>query len=416
MTAKKSKLLQNLTELALILLTAAVASLFIFEYCDLFHDFGLAAKNRLVKNPLIAFFTTPIFFWISAIICRRFAQNAAGNTLDHIQSALINLKKHPDSFEKISPFLNLRIVATNCLSSLLSTFGGGALGREAPSVYISASIFAVIASKVKFFLPKISLEKWILIGNATGLTIAFNAPIAGLLYVAEKLIHIGSTNFFRIIFWTIATALVPIAMLHKSEPLFTTNSLAFAVEFKSILIALIAIICGLAAFMLKKISNFFYQKFSAVKSNFWHLIPIIGGFTVSAISFYAGIYSFSGGIKTAQDALGAEVLLSHKEVLGRMANTILTFASGCAGGLVAPAIALGAGVGSIFSQIIDCLDAKILILSSMAAFLSPFLGLPFAAAMVILETTNQPISALPFLLFPAIISFATEKLANRLSK
>ena len=100
------------------------------------------------------------------------------------------------------------------------------------------------------------------------------------------------------------------------------------------------------------------------------------------IGMTGGIHSFSGGIKSAQDALsGAYSFFSYQEVLARLVNTMVTFISGCAGGLVAPAIAIGAGIGSLFGHLMIGIDIKIFILSGMVAFLSPVLGMPFTAAM-----------------------------------
>ena len=357
-------------------------------------------------------------FWISAFICRKFAQNAAGSSLDHIKSALITLEKNPNSFKKISTFLNLRIVVVNCISSLVSTYGGGALGREAPAVHMSVSIFAVVASKLKSIIPAITLEAWIYAGSASGLAIAFNAPIAGFIYIVERLLIVKSRhNFISNICWSAAALFVAIAILHKTEPLFAIYPLNFELSSQLIMVALVAMICGITAFLLKKIAILFYKKFAEIEGNLWHLIPIMMGFGVSVISVYAGVCSFSGGIKTAQDILsGAEPIIGNKEVFGRLANTVLTFASGSAGGLVAPAVAIGASIGSAMSLIADSLDAKIFILGGMAAFLSPILSVPFAAAMVILEATDQSLMAFPFLIFSSLISFAMAKLTDKFVK
>ncbi len=395
--------------------TGTIVSVFILNYCDFFYDLGIIAKDRLTENPLVAFFMTPIMFWISAFLCREFAQNAAGSSLDHVKSALITLEKDPNSFEKVSTFLNLRIVIVNCISSLVSAYGGGALGREAPAVHMSVSIFAVVASKLKSIIPAITLEAWIYAGSASGLAIAFNAPIAGFIYIVERLVIAKSRhNFISNICWSAAALFVAIAILRKTDPLFAVYPLNFELSFQLVMVALVAMICGMTAFLLKKVAILFYKKFAAIESNLWHLIPIMIGFGVSVISIYAGVYSFSGGIKTAQDILSsAEPIISNKEVFGRLANTILTFASGCAGGLVAPAVAIGASIGSAVSLIADSLDAKIFILGGMAAFLSPILSVPFAAAMVILETTDQPLMAFPFLIFSSLISFAVAKLTDK---
>jgi len=400
----------------LMLLTTGISSYAILQYCDLFYELGMLAKNRLLESPIRAFFVPPIFFWISAYLCRKYARSSAGNTASHIEASLIQLKKTPESFGKHSAPLNFRCVMVNAFSSLISTFGGGSLGREGPSVYMSASFFAVIAQKAKKFIPKINFENWVLAGSAAGFAIAFHAPLAGFIYVVEKLFHHKSKNFVDNIFWTTVALFAVIIVLHKTDPLFEVYKLDMGLGIEIVVIALIAMVCGILSFFSKEIAVFLYSKVDAVKGKSWHLIPIIAGFMVSIITIYGGAESFSGGIQTARDALSGEVDLTYTEVGVRILNTVITFVSGCAGGLVAPAVAIGSGIGSIFSHMMENIDAKIFILSGMASFLCPVLGLPFVTAMVILETSSQPILAFTFLFFSSGVSFLTTKLILKLRK
>lgn len=414
---KKLNSLKDILAIILIAITAATSSLVVLEYGDLFADFGMQAKKRLIENPILAFFVTPIFFWFSAYLCRKFAKNSAGNTATPIEMALLKLKKNPNSGDEVSSKLNFHSAVVNAISSLSATFGGGALGREAPSVYIAASFFAVVSQKFKKFLPKINLETWIFAGSAVGFATAFHAPIAGFIYIVEKLFVTKSKSLLDDIFWTAITLFVVIIILHKADPLFSTYKLNFWFGPEFLIIALIAILCGVIGFLFKKISVFLYKKLTNIKSTLWHLVPIGAGFLVATISIYGGAHSFSGGIETSREVLnGANAAFSYQEVLARLINTVITFASGCAGGLIAPAIAVGAGIGSLFSGLMANVDSKIFILSGMAAFLSPVLGMPFAAAMVIVETSSQPVLAFPFLFFSSAISFFTARIINKFKK
>jgi H+/Cl- antiporter ClcA len=414
---KKTTSLKDIFAVILIVITTVAASFFVLKYGELFSDFGMQAKQRLIENPILAFFVTPIFFWFSAYLCRRFAKESAGNTATPIETALLKLRKHPNSSNKIVTKLNFHSAIVNAVSSLSSTFGGGALGREAPSVYISASFFAVAAQKFKKLLPKINFETWIFAGSAVGFAVAFHAPIAGFIYIVEKLFSTKSPKLLDDIFWTAITLFTVIIVLHKADPLFATYKLNFWFGPEFAIIALIALLCGVVSFFFKKISIALYKKAANIKSNLWHLVPVSAGFVVASISIYGGAHSFSGGIETARDAVnGVHSVFSYQEVLARLANTVITFISGCAGGLVAPAIAIGAGIGSLFSTLMEEVDSKIFILSGMAAFLSPILGMPFAAAMVIVETSSQPILAFPFLFFSSAISFFTGRLISKFRK
>ncbi|MDX2082740.1 MAG: chloride channel protein [Rickettsiales bacterium] len=398
---KSSNYLFSFSMLALTVFVAVISAIFIIKYCELFDDLGIVAKKRLENHPLATFFITPIFFWISAYICRAYSQLASGNKL-HL--AFDELKKDPNNFDKVSTFLNIRLVMIKAISSLIANLGGGALGKEGPSVHMSAGIFAVLANRYKRFLPKISLENWVFAGTACGLAIAFNAPIAGIVFVIEKLAKRKFKNFGNNIIWTLVMIAIVTIIFHKPHPLFNFHNLVFKTENESLWLIFTAITCGVLALAFQATNSFFYAKIFNIKSNWWHLIPVSAGIIVAYINFYCGIYSFSGGIFTAQEALSnSSQILSYKEVGGRILNTIITFASGCAGGLIAPSIAIGTGIGSIISILSDH-EIDVFLLIGMVSFLGAVLGEPITAAIIVFETTGQDWQNIPFLIAATIIA------------
>ncbi|MES2962086.1 MAG: chloride channel protein [Pseudomonadota bacterium] len=401
------KLEKLLKSLVLVLGLLASIVVFITLYCHLFDETGVIAKKRLLDYPLLTFFITPFFFWSSAYICRKYCPNASGN---YLQSAINQLKTEPHNFEKAAQFLNFRLVIIKTISSLLSSFGGGALGKEGPSVHMSAGIFAVFADRYKRFLPKINIETWVASGSAIGLTLAFNTPLSGISFAAEKLFKMGYKNFKQSILIVVIFVILVTIIFHPTGSIFLLHKVKFyEMENWWPLIVIIAI-CALLASILKSACNYFYLKIRNIKSNSWHLIPIGFGLIVAATNFYSGIYSFSGGIHTIEQIFGNNIFLSYKEVGGRIINTFLTFSSGSAGGLIAPALAIGASIGSVANSLILSADMGIFLLVGMVAFLSVMLGEPITAAIIVFETTGQNIEALPFLFIITIISFALWKM------
>jgi len=406
----------NAVMLLLTFLATITTIFFINSYCITFDFFGLLAKIRLLDHPVSIFFVTPALFWASAYICRRFALNASGNSMGHVKKALEIVKSETPDLKNLSSFLSIRVVVVKTISSLLCVLGGGALGREGPAVHMSSAIFAVIGNKFKTVLPKITLETWIFAGSAAGLAIAFHAPIAGFVFVSEKLLKTKSQHFRNNITWSLVVILI-FAFLSGADPIFMVSDFSFESSLLFFLTAIfIAIFCGLLAFIFKKTNDHFYQKLSAIKSNFWHLVPITAGLAVACISSYSGVHSFSGGIYTVEDALSSsDILLSYKEVIGRIFNTIISFIAGCAGGLVAPSITIGAGIGSIASLLLADIDTNIFILIGMVGFLAAVLGEPATAAIVVFEITGQSVDRIPLLLSMAVLALFALKVVEKVS-
>lgn len=410
------KIKNYLYPVLLIVITTILVGVVIGFYCDLFGYFDLMAKDRLLKNPLIYLVTTPILFWIAAYLCRKFSPYSSGNLLEHIKTALENSEDSQKNAKKIDKILNLRIVIVTFISSLILAFGSGALGREAPSVYMSASLFASVGQKFRNLTEKISLQSWIFAGSGVGLAIAFNAPIAGLAYVVEKLIRSKKYDFRGNLLWSILALTIFVFFFQKIDPVFLVIELDFKFSNNEIFaIILVSLVCAIFAFAFKKINFYIHNKLIFIKSTrLWHLVPITAGILVAIISFYSGIYSFSGGIKTANDALAhQDILLSYKEVVGRIFNTFFSFSSGAAGGIVAPSITIGAGIASIIGSFIDVVDLKILMLVGMVSFLAIVLGEPITAAILIYESCHQSLSSLPFLIFASLISVSIIRLIKK---
>jgi H+/Cl- antiporter ClcA len=63
---------------------------------------------------------------------------------------------------------------------LVLVIGGGAVGREGPTIQIAGSVFRKVNEYLPEWWPKISKKNMIMTGAAAGLAAAFNTPLAEL--------------------------------------------------------------------------------------------------------------------------------------------------------------------------------------------------------------------------------------------
>jgi H+/Cl- antiporter ClcA len=388
-------------------LTGVFAALYLIFYCDLFYIFGKMSKERVLISPTYVLLTTPLLFWVSAFLCRKFSNFANGSNLQNLETGAKNLDN-----EKAEKVFGVKTIFICTLSSLVSTFGCGSLGREGPSVQISAGIFYVAGSKIKKICEKINLENWIYAGAGLGFAVAFHAPLAGLVCALEKSIKSNSSAKIPNVFLAASAIFIYAAFFFDGKPLFTSEQVSFGVNKNTaISICFIALVCGLISILFRSISLFFYQKIVAIKSNFWHLIPILAGVIVASISMKYGVYAIGGGIKTVNDFLAnTNNFSTYGEVFGRIFTTILTFISGSAGGIVAPSVAIGGGIGSLAGDFLNPIDPKLFIMIGMVGFLSSTISLPVTAAIVIFESSAQSIMSIPFFIAISIIAHKTSAL------
>lgn len=393
---------------AFIFFISVFLSVGILIYCEVFYEFSEIAKRRIESNIYFGIFLTPALFWLSSYIHKKYAYNPYGAGLDSITFSLKKLQKKPNDYKRVSNFIGLKVAIAIIFSSLLSTFAGGSLGREAPSIVISVCIVFSLAYYLKKYLIDFELETWIYMGYAIGIGIAFNAPFSGLAYIVEKVIKNKSKYYFKALLLSCIALTILSALMINHSPIYFINNFYMLQNNDFYHYLLITIYCATLAYILLKITKFFYLRFIILKGIKWHFLPIIFGLMVSLIGLNFGIYSIGGGIRSVNDALqNANIIHDSHQLIGRYFSTIFTYIGGNAGGLVAPSIALGNLVGAVYSSFYEIANFKSMMLVGMVAFLSPVLGTPITSAMVIIESTEIGIENIFMLITISMISFLT---------
>ena len=108
-------------------------------------------------------------------LAHRFAPEAGGSGIPEIEGAL----------EGLRPVRWARVLPVKFFGGLMALGSGMILGREGPSVQIGGNIGAMVATVERHSAD--SRHALLAAGAAAGLTAAFNAPLAGILFVLEEL-------------------------------------------------------------------------------------------------------------------------------------------------------------------------------------------------------------------------------------
>jgi len=395
------------TIIFLVLMNFAVGN-FIHFFCELFFELGNLAKILISDYKIFSFLVLPVLLWISTLCCRIFAKNASGSNLDHITQAIFILKKNPEDFKNINHLLSIRIAIVAIISSLIATFAGGSLGREGISIFIAVSFFVNVGYFFRNYLIKIALETWIYLGYAVGFAIAFLSPISAMVYICEKLFKNKSKNYLSTII-ICCSSLLMIAIAVKNFPaVYHVENINSDINFSEyISLIYLVMLCALMVYIFRLSLNFFFKKINNIQGIKWHLIVLTLALTLIIIAEILGIFVIGGGIKTVNQAFANQNQLIYPEdFIGRFITTIITFVIGCAGGTVAPSIAMGAGLGSSLSGFFSS-DIHFIMLVAMIGFLSPLLATPVTSAFVIIESTRLDFGLFIIFLPLSLIAFGT---------
>lgn len=386
---------------------AALVGLVAVFYSGTFSACIDAVRKLYSLYPEALFVTSPLCFYLAAWLVERFSPPAGGTGIPHVIHA-ISLNPQTQSNE-IHDYLRIKVAGIVILSSLLAVLGAGSLGREGPMVHIAACVFYFVGKQATRFWPYTEHRSWIIAGGAAGVAAAFNAPLAGVVFVLEELAQQHFHQFKTVV---ISAAIIGglVSQAISGKYLYFGYPKVGDVYLSAIPYAAFAgVMCGVFAYpfqiMLKldwkeKLPHFFQHRLK-----FAALI----GLCMAALAYFVDPGTIGGGISVIEDLLFKNERASWSLILGRLVGTVLSHLSGCAGGFLAPSLALGAAIGSKLAELTSYSNHGLLVLVGMSAFLSANLGAPFTAWVIVLEMTDRHSAIFP-LMVASLVAHATSSL------
>jgi len=356
--------------------------------------FAWAEKGTIYifHHSIYLFFAiTPCCFILSWWLVRRFAPYSRVSGFPQVMAAIE--RSAPRTVDKVRRLLSIRIIVIKIVSSLVMVFGGGIIGREGPTIQIAGSVFWKINQWLPGWWPKISKKNMIMTGAAAGLAAAFNTPLGGIVFAVEELTKTHISYFKTALFTAIIIAgltaqafLGPYLYLGYPD----VGNLSGSIFFPVILVALFSGLTGSA--MSKGMLRLIRWK-KTFKKDYKHLLYLI----VCALIVASLAVMMSDSIFGSGKELMTRVLFTNDKYSGwhiallRIVGPVVSFTAGGSGGVFAPALAAGAGVGSLLSGWfhLSPTDTNVLILSGMVGFLTGVTRTPFTSAILVLEMTDR---------------------------
>jgi H+/Cl- antiporter ClcA len=338
------------------------------------------------------FIVAPVCFVVSWWLVKEFAPNAKGSGIPQVMAAveLANPREH----KKIRSLLSLKIIIFKIISSVILVIGGGAIGREGPTIQIAGSVFRKVNEYLPEWWPKISKKNMIMTGAAAGLAAAFNTPLGGIVFAVEELskTHI---NYFKTALFTAVIIAGLTAQTLAGSYLYLgypkTNDVSLMVMFPIILVAGIAgILASQLSVIMLKMSDWKKRKLKTDKANVIFLV--ICALVIASIAYFINREILGSGKEIMERVLFTNN--KHEDwyvPILRMLGPALSFTSGGAGGIFAPALTAGASIGSVISGFIHLTpnETNVVVLGGMVAFLKGITRAPFTSAIIVLEMTDR---------------------------
>lgn len=288
------------------------------------------------------------------------------------------------------------------LAQIFFVGAGGSVGREvAPRE--AGALIAQIWQKilVKFKLAKITQEDTeLLIAAAAGAGFAgvYLSPITGMFFAVEILLQKMTVRTVAVSLSMSAIAAVVGGWIKGTMPYYLVGNQKFSLIFL-IVILIISPLSGVAGAYFRKGSAWAENHQTRNRAILWQL-PIMG--MITALISFVGIPEIMGNgralAQTAIDSLGIRMIPFLLLVaLLKAGVTIMTIRSGAAGGVLTPAISVGAALGAIIGILAHLIFPGIPIwqcaVLGATSLLAASQQAPLMALFMLIEIAHLPISS-----------------------
>jgi CIC family chloride channel protein len=350
-----------------------------------------AHGEQFVGLPLLATVSAAAV-GVAAWLVRRFAPAAAGSGVPHVEAVL----------RGDLPQMPFYLLPIKFVGGLLAIGAGLALGREGPSIQMGASIGNRVG---QLFRCNVSDCRVLLAAGAgAGLGTAFNAPIAGAIFVLEELVQRFETRIAIAALGASATAIAVARIFIGDAPDFHVDALVYADAQARPLYFVLGAIAGVIAILYNR--ALLATIAAANRLERWP-VPLraaLIGAAIGIFAWYAPGLVGGGDAITQRTLSGANALAIVPLIfLLRFALGTVSYAARTPGGLFAPMLVLGAQLGLLFGVVCRLAFPDLHIqpasfaVVGMAAFFTGVVRSPLTGIVLVVEMTASVHMLLPML-------------------
>ncbi|EHZ2743196.1 H(+)/Cl(-) exchange transporter ClcA [Vibrio vulnificus] len=355
--------------------------------------------GHLLPLWLAAILISAALAFVGYFLVHRFAPEAAGSGIPEIEGAMDNIR----------PVRWWRVIPVKFFGGMGALGSGMVLGREGPTVQMGGAVGRMVTDifRVKDDDTRHSL---LASGAAGGLAAAFNAPLAGIMFVVEEM-----RPQFRYSLISIRAVIISAVMANivfraiNGQDAVITMPQYQPPELKALwLFLLLGALFGVFGVLFNKLVTVAQDAFVALHKNDRKRYLITGtclGGIFGLLLLYVPELT-GGGIHLIPDVTNGNYSVSLLVMLfvGRVLTTLICFGSGAPGGIFAPMLALGTLFGYAFGATAEILlpdlpiEPGMFAIAGMGALFAATVRAPITGILLVIEMTNNYYLILPLII------------------
>ncbi|PIJ49806.1 chloride channel protein [Erwinia sp. OLTSP20] len=348
----------------------------------------------------------PLAVMLSALLAligywlvRRFAPEASGSGIPEIEGAL----------EELRPVRWWRVIPVKFIGGLGTLGAGMVLGREGPTVQMGGNLGRMV---VDIFRIQHAETRHTLLatGAAAGLSAAFNAPLAGILFIIEemRLQFRYSLISIKAVFLGVVMSCIVYRLFNGAGAVIAVGRLG-DVSIKSLwLYLLLGLLFGALGVGFNALVCRIQDRFLSFHSRGMRY-TLLSGALLGGLCGLLGMIepeAAGGGFNLIPLAVAGHYTLGTLLFIfiSRVVTTLLCFCSGAPGGIFAPMLALGTLAGTAFGMACSALlpswslDAGTFAIAGMGALFAASVRAPLTGILLVLEMSDNYQLILPMII------------------
>ncbi len=371
----------------------------------------LADKAQALFARLLAFseyaalVVTPVGFGIAVLLARTVFPNSQGSGIPQVIAA----RKIDDPAAR-NALVSPRVAIGKISVMMIGLLCGASVGREGPTVQVGASIMGYIGRKA----PIIYQQNLLLAGAAAGIAAAFNTPLAGIVFGIEELSRSFEAKASGLVLGCIIAAGVTSLAILGDYTYFGTTAATMPLGRAWLVVPVCAAIGGLLGGLFSRILIF-----CMLGENTHRVRQIIRrrpvvfamacGLGVAVCGLAGHHSSYGTGYAEASGILHGKADLTLLFMPLKFLATVFSSISGIPGGLFAPSLSIGAGLGAEFHAVFQSIPIGALALIGMASYLAGVVQTPITSFVIVSEMTQDHAMVIP-LMVAALIADAASRI------
>ncbi|MEH2230957.1 MAG: chloride channel protein [Nostoc sp.] len=334
----------------------------------------------------------------------RLAPEASGSGIPQVKASLAN----------VPVTLSWRVAGVKLLSAIIAIGSGMTLGRQGPTVQVGAGLAAGMSRWVP--TSPDHRRQMIAAGAGAGLAAAFNAPIAGVLFIVEELLQdlsgltLGTAIIASFIGGVISRLLGGGSFdlnlqLVKSSSQFSIPEIPFFI--------LLGILAGLFGALFNRGIIFSIKFYRRLHISLPLQVALAGFISGVVVALLPPSFRDNTGLRESLITGDSHPSVAAIAFAAQFILTLIAFGSGAPGGLFAPSLILGSCLGHIIGvselYITGVGSPTTYALAGMGGFFSAVSKVPITAIVIVFEMTTDFNLVLPLMIVSVTAYLVADK-------